>query len=445
VKQRRDCGSHRISRRHFLFGSAALPPLFLVDPAQAAETAAAAALRNTAKACVFLNLSGAPSHLDTFDPKEGPWNPPGARIDEFAGGVRLSRRFFPNLSAVASELCIIRSAASWEAAHSRGQFSLQTAHPLNPARAFEIPHIGAVVAYERRNVNSLLPPFFAFNDVALKGAAFLGGKAEPFMPESTGNGFSALRHYGEATRATFDRRLALLAGLDGPLRSDPRSPEMAAWRDMMSYASTLPYSADVEAAFVLEAADRTRYGDTGLGRALALTRNVLRLRKGAAFINITQTGWDTHDRMFEPANSFGFLPRVAELDQAVAAFLMDLRSLGLLRETLVVLMGEFGRTPGDLNGRGGRDHYRQAMSVALAGGGVAGGRVIGATDARGAEITDPGWRAQRPVYPEDIACTIYSALGIDYTKSITDTPSGGRFDYTRTGPEEFGPVEEVFA
>jgi hypothetical protein len=149
--------------------------------------------------------------------------------------------------------------------------------------------------------------------------------------------------------------------------------------------------------------------------------------------------------MFEPANSFGFLPRVAELDQAVAAFLMDLRSLGLLRETLVVLMGEFGRTPGDLNGRGGRDHYRQAMSVALAGGGVAGGRVIGATDARGAEITDPGWRAQRPVYPEDIACTIYSALGIDYTKSITDTPSGGRFDYTRTGPEEFGPVEEVFA
>ena len=202
----RDCGHHRMMRRHFLFGAAGLPAMLGAVPAEAQQaTTAAVLLKNTAKACVFLNLSGGASQLDTFDPKDGPWNQSNAGIEDLSGGIRLSRRYFPGLARVASDLCIIRSAASWEGAHSRGQFSLQTAHPLNPARAAEIPHIGAVVAYEKASLNLLLPPFFSFNDSAVKGAAFLGGRAEPFLAENGVVGLSVLRHYGENTREGYDR------------------------------------------------------------------------------------------------------------------------------------------------------------------------------------------------------------------------------------------------
>ena len=112
---------------------------------------------------------------------------------------------------------------------------------------------------------------------------------------------------------------------------------------------------------------------------------------------------------------------------------------------MIVLMGEFGRTPGALNSRAGRDHYKDAMSVAMLGGGVKGGRVIGAKNSIGSTITDPGWKADRPIYTEDITATIYSALGVDYTRSITDTPSKRRYVYV-PGAEEgrYQPVEEVW-
>jgi uncharacterized protein (DUF1501 family) len=118
---------------------------------------------------------------------------------------------------------------------------------------------------------------------------------------------------------------------------------------------------------------------------------------------------------------------------------------GDLQQTLIVMMGEFGRTPGVLNGRGGRDHHRDAMSVVMIGGGVRGGSVIGSTDSIGEKIIDPGWSMQRPIVMEDIAATIYSALGINWTRSIEDTPSGRRFEYVPYGETGlYTPVEEVF-
>jgi uncharacterized protein (DUF1501 family) len=123
----------------------------------------------------------------------------------------------------------------------------------------------------------------------------------------------------------------------------------------------------------------------------------------------------------------------------------DLKATGEFDSTLIVIMGEFGRTPGVLNSRGGRDHYRQVMSVAMLGGGVRGGRAIGLSDANGANIVEFGWSGNRAIYTEDIAATIYSALGIDWTKSITDTPSGRRYYYITPSAEHgFRPVEEVF-
>ena len=132
-----NCGSHGLSRRHFLFGAsatAASQGLLCAHPDAQVENAAVTP-RNSARACVFINLSGAPSQLDTFDAKDGPWNPAGLSLDQAPGGLVLSRRLFPQLSSLTNELCVIRSAASKEAAHERGQYTVQTGHAFNPAIA----------------------------------------------------------------------------------------------------------------------------------------------------------------------------------------------------------------------------------------------------------------------------------------------------------------------
>jgi len=135
-----------------------------------------------------------------------------------------------------------------------------------------------------------------------------------------------------------------------------------------------------------------------------------------------------------------------ELDRALGNLVLDLRSSGHLSSTLIVVMGEFGRTPGPLNSRDGRDHYRNTMSGLIIGGGIRGGQAIGVTDATGSAVVDPGWRQARPIYPEDVIATIYSALGIDWTKSFATALSGRPFEYiggAKAG--DYTPIEEAFA
>jgi uncharacterized protein (DUF1501 family) len=183
-----------------------------------------------------------------------------------------------------------------------------------------------------------------------------------------------------------------------------------------------------------------------VGRSLIVARNAVRADNGARFISVLSQGWDTHQGLFDPNNvRTSFSTTAGAMDRAVGALVEDLKSSGHLDSTLIVMMGEFGRTPGDLNAQGGRDHYKEAMAAVMIGGGVRGGRVIGEQDATGSQIVTPGWRGDRPIQVEDITATIYSALGIDWTKSITDTPSGRTFEYVpyaRGGA--YFPIDEVF-
>ncbi len=213
MRHRTNCQGHLpYTRRHFLFGAAAAANIGVLGAhADAAVTSGNAATRNTARTCIFVNLNGAASHMDTFDPKEGAWNPRDADIRDYSGGIRLGRRYFPKLSTVTGDLLVIRSAASWEAAHERGQFYMQTAHQQNPALAAEIPHIGAVVAREK-GAQGLIPPFLAFNQSNLQGATFLGGLFAPMMPPAQQAGVGTLthNHFGTASQERFERRFALL-------------------------------------------------------------------------------------------------------------------------------------------------------------------------------------------------------------------------------------------
>ncbi len=441
------CGGHAsVTRRHFLFGAASAS-LLRVRGDAATTASRAARPRGSARACIFINLNGGASHLDTFDPKNGPWNAGDVDLVQHPGGLVLSRKLFPKLSTMTEDLLALRSVSSWEAAHERAQFYIQTAHSQNPALAAEIPHIGAVVAYEK-DAKGLLPPFFSFNQSALQGATFLGGPNMPMMPPAQRGGITTLTHnfFGTPSQQRFEDRFRLLQDLDEPLRQNPYNEVMAAYAGYYPRAKSMMYQDSVDAVFKFSVDDENRYGANSTGRALLVARNAVRAKNGAVFINVTQGGWDLHVGQFDRSQGTNLYTLANDLDRGVGALVDDLKASGDLSQTLIVMMGEFGRTPGILNSRSGRDHYRPVMSVGMIGGGVRGGRVIGASDSTGGAITDTGWSADRPIYPDDVAATIYSALGIDWTKTLDDTPSGRRYYYINgAGEGGFRPVEEVFA
>jgi len=443
------CGTHgQYTRRHFLFGGiGAVSGALLSTPSDAVVASAQVRPRGTAKACIFINLNGAPSHLDTFNPQDGPWNPRDADIRQY-GSIVLSRRYFPMLSALTSDLCLLRSVTSWEAVHERGQFYLETCHSFNPAFATALPHIGAVASYELGG-KGVLPPFLSIAPTTGRDSqqGFLPGNTGPFIFQPQTSGLSNLRHdfYGAQSADFFNGAYGLLQTLDAPLRSQPLSDDMAAYQAMVGQARPLMYNDAVSRVFQFTAADQARYGGNDLARSLIMARNAVQAKMGTVFVNVTFSGWDQHARQFDSGNSSNLYRLNNDLDRGLANLITDLRMGGNLDSTLIVALGEFGRTPGLLNSTDGRDHYRNVMSALLVGGGIRGGQAIGVTDGTGATIIDPGWGRQRPIYMEDIASTIYSALGIDWTKSIENTPIGRRYVYV-FGSEsgDYGPIEEAF-
>ena len=439
---------HLISRRKLLFGAASAGAfLAAARSGEGQVTNSAVTPRNTATTCIFITMNGAPSHVDTWDPKDGPWNAPDVNLQQHPGGQVLSQTLFPGLSGLTNDLLTLRSVTSWELAHDRGQFYNQTAHPSNPAFLAESPNIGAVVAYEKGKQGPL-PPFLALNvDSSFQGAKFLGGFNEPLIAPVQATGLTTLQHnyYGTNSQARFNQKYTMLRQLDAPLITSPYSDEMAAHATYYESAKALMYDPLVASVFQFSADESTRYGDSAFGRACIVARNAVRSKLGISYVNIVYNGWDTHVGMFDHSYKPNMYTLCNDLDNGVANLVNDLRASGDLGATLIVMAGEFGRTPGPLNTQGGRDHWKDAMSVAMLGGGVKGGRVLGTTSALGDEIVDPGWKGNRGIFIEDLACTLYSALGIDWTKSISNTPSGRLFEYVgQAAAGAFTSVDEVF-
>lgn len=444
-----NCGNHsRATRRHFLFGAAGAAGFQLLNTHAGAEvTTRAAVPRKSARACIFINLSGAPSHLDTFAPKDGPWNPKDVDLQQHPGGIVLSRTYFPKLSNMTNDLCVLRSVQSWEAAHDRGQFYLQTSHPSNPAFAQETPHIGAVVSRELYDASKPLPPFLSFYGSGQQGQAFLSGRFAPMNPSPNPSGLTTLEHnyYGVNSQNKFQQKFDMLSALDAPLRQNPFDASLATYASFYDSAKAMMYNPSIASVFKYSTDDQGRYGTTNIGRALILARNAVRARNGAVFVGATTGGWDMHQQMFDVTYPTNIYRMNNDLDLALSSLVEDLKASNDFQSTLIVAMGEFGRTPGNLNALGGRDHWKNAMSALMLGGGVKGGQVIGDQTPDGSDISDPGWRGNRPIQTEDIAATIYSAMGIDWTKGITDTPSGRIFEYIPFGVNgTYFPIDEVF-
>lgn len=418
----------------------------------------------TARQVLFINLEGGMSQVDTLDAKEGPWTPPDFAIQSY-GNLKLPSGLMKNLPGVLDKVTVVRSMAAWDAVHGRAQYYVQTGHPLNLALAKEVPAIGAVVCHElaaQRKDTDSLPPYIAMNmagnQAGLINQGFLSAEFGPLGLAVGGDGPPALAPRKEMAD-TLRRRWERLQQLDGSLRAGEAGLERS-FVDYHEYyrgAWAIMNDPRVPEIFSISDEEKTRYGGSAIGNALVLARKLFQADAGTRFVLASHGGWDHHGDIYKP-ESRNHPVLIRELDAAFAALVTDLdatpskHSPGktLLDETLVVCVSEFGRTPGMISEtRQGREHYIHAHAGMFAGGGVRRGAVIGKTDDLGGKVIDPGWSGNRPIYMEDLACTIYSALGIDWTKTHENTPSGRSFHYVEpasgTKYVEFAPVQELFA
>ena len=365
------------------------------------------------KNCILIWLAGGPSHLDTFDPKPGADDDVRGEFKPIATsvpGVTISE-VLPNLSRVMNRVTLIRSMTSPESDHDRAAHHMLTGYRPSPALVY--PGYGSVVSKTREATRGLLPPHVAVPDAPIfASSGFLTPAYDPFSVASDPSQANfRVQNLTPPDRLTLERLLRrrdMVKSLDGFARDVPETPLTTSRDQFAERAYSLLTSSAAQAAFRINeepAAVRDKYGRTTAGQSCLLARRLV--EAGVAFVTVNDRGagplgWDTHVQNFATIKNTLAPP----LDKGVAALVEDLADRGLLENTLVVMMGEFGRTP-KINPNAGRDHHGRANSVLLFGAGIPAGLVLGRTDAHG---DSP---AERPVTPNDLASVLYHKLGID--------------------------------
>ena len=367
-------------------------------------------LKATADACILIWLDGGPSHLETFDlkphaPEEvrGPFQP----ISTNVAGIEIGEHF-ERTAAVMDKLAIIRSMTSTLGEHNFASHYLLTGYKPSPALVY--PGMPSVVTHLRGGPTAIPNNVALQRPNAMAGRGYLGPATSPFVVE------------GDPSRPGFRvKDLSASVVLDADRSNRRRTfrdeiDRMAGQAEMMGadasfeQAYRLIASQEAREAFELgheKNSTRSKYGQHQLGQNCLMARRLI--EAGTKFVTVTDRGWDTHENLYtrlREGYTGGTVGKIPKLDVALSALIEDLDERGLLDSTMVIVMGEFGRTP-KLNPRGGRDHWPRAFSVALAGGGIRGGQVVGKSDSRGERP------AERPISPADLACTVYHALGID--------------------------------
>ncbi len=356
-------------------------------------------LRKRGMACILLWMAGGPSQFETFSPKPGHENGGDTKaISTAVPGIQIADSL-PKCAAAMNDIAIIRSMTSKEGSHPRATFLLH--HGYLPIGGVKFPTLGSQVAQQIGKPGFDLPSFVRIGGRGTDagGGGFLGVDYDPFLLQ---NPEAKPENTRPATRdERYERRLKLLAQVEANFGTVEGKDLVADHQKLIHKSSSMILSPRMD-AFDLSKEPATMhdaYGRTKFGAGCLLARRLV--EAGVTFVEVNQDGWDTHDNNFERTKNNN-----STIDQPMAQLITDLRQRGMLERTLVIWMGEFGRTP-RINARSGRDHYPRAFNVALAGGGIRGGQVVGETDAGGEEVT------KRPVTVSDLFRTIYTTLGID--------------------------------
>ncbi len=362
-----------------------------------------------AESCILVWLDGGPSHIDTFDLKpeapadyRGEFQPIATSLD----GCQICEHL-PQLAKQMHHTALVRSLTSIEGNHDRGSHLYQTGHALAPSLVY--PSSGSVLSRLRPSDDSPVPSYISLGGVPQYGrAGYLSSRFDPYAPSSDGR-----LEIGADQRERYLRRQRVLEQVDRlgtGVTDDARAAFLSEGFELLTDPRAL-------AAFDLGAEPqnvRERYGNHRLGRNLLQARRLT--EAGSRFVTVVDPGWDTHEFNFRRLTVEGYPPKLVGLDQAVSALLEDLARTGRLERTLVVMMGEMGRTP-KINPAAGRDHGPRANFALLAGGGLRTGQVIGSTDVRGELPVD------RPLHAEALLATIYRRLGVDPRAALM-TPDG---------------------
>ncbi len=405
-----------MSRRNFI-RVGALAPLGLSLPQLMAAHAGPRPAR--AKSVILIYLGGGLSHHDSFDMKPEAVEQIRGKYKSIATtvpGLNICE-LLPKTAQVMHKLTLVRSGTHENDHHETATNWVLSGRFGTPFG--DHPAIGAIVAHET-GFSGAVPPYVAVPKNPsftweLGKSVWLGGRCESFKagnPNEANYRVRDLSAPAGSTPQTLERRKTLLAAVDQLADKVKQNDQIATYDEFSRKAAEMVLSPQSQAAFAIdreEATTRDDYGRSEFGQSALLARRLV--ENGVRFVTVNYAGWDHHDAIFKSLDK-----KLPEFDQGYSALINDLDQRGLLEDTMVLTMGEFGRTP-KVNDKAGRDHWGRAGSMLWAGAGVARGHVIGATDKNGAFVTD------RPVRPADVAWTVYESLGIDPAKELL-TPEG---------------------
>jgi uncharacterized protein (DUF1501 family) len=387
-----------MTRRHFmshLAGATAMvgPSLMMGQTIRAH----ADELKKRGKSCILMWMGGGPSTIDMWDMKPGAATGGPFRPISTAGDLQICEHL-PKTAKVMNHLSVIRSMSTREADHGRGRYYMHTGYVPDPN--MEHPGLGSVIAHETFDQRTGLdiPPVVSVGSGSV-GPGFLGMAWAPFTVNSNGD-VRNLRMNG-MDDATLQKRLQMLSLVEEGFVKQNRGPAAMDHAKILQKTVNLMTSDQMKAFRVREEPSQMTelYGDNNFGKGCLLARRLV--EAGVPFIEVDYGGWDNHQNIF-PTLADTKLPVV---DQAMSGLVIDLEQRGLLKDTTIVWMGEFGRTP-RINGNTGRDHWARGWSVVVGGGGIKGGLAVGQTNSEGTGVDS------EPYSSEDLMATICRAMGI---------------------------------
>lgn len=363
---------------------------------------------------VLLWMNGGPSHIDTWDPKQGKSAGPTKAIKTAVPSLMISEHM-PELARIANKLAVVRGMTSKEGNHARAQYLMHTGYSPNPT--VQHPSFGAWMSKRMGEPSSGLPAFVSL-DGPSHDAGFFGVQHGPFVVKPAGEQPADVA--AEVDEARFESRKKLLGEMESSFGARTGDPKVEGRRDLYAKADRLMH-ADALAAFDISKEPEAivkSYGSSGFGKACLTAARLV--GSGVRFVEVTLDGWDTHKDNFGRTKTL-----MQQLDPAMSGLIADLDRRHLLDETLVVWMGDFGRTP-RINGDDGRDHHPGAWSAVLAGAGIRAGVVHGETDADGDKVVKDS------VTVPNLMATIATTLGMDPADMVV-SPAGRPIALTEGG------------
>lgn len=392
---------HEISRRSFFkFGVSSFLGLVAMQHFGTSDASQLSEVIPRAKQCIVMFMSGGPSQLDTFDPKKpdvetsGPFK----AIQTSVKGIEFSEHL-PMVAEQAHHLSVVRSMVSREGNHERARYLLHTGYA--PGGAVRHPTLGSLTSYYLDDDESHLPSSVNINSPTYSGG-FLGATHDPFVVSNPLKKVEDIEYPAQMDTHRFRERLKMLRNLQEDFIAKRSSRGTEAHEAIYKKADELINSPNIKAFELNEEPTEIRqaYGMNRFGQGCLMARRLI--ESGVKFVEITLDGWDTHENNFERTKEL-----LEVVDPAYAMLIKDLSDRDLLDETVVLWLGEFGRTP-RINNNDGRDHHPNGWSAVIAGGGTRGGQVIGSTNEDGTKV------ASGAVGVPDLFASLCFALGIDY-------------------------------